>query len=83
VLERRYGQPVSAVRVSALRRVDLKRFDVVVLPSGDYGDAIGPGVVTKLRSWVEAGGTLVALGEATRWLTRDKVEMLATTTQVR
>jgi len=83
VLERRYGQPVSAVRVSALRRVDLTRFDVVVLPSGDYGDAIGPGVVTKLRSWVEAGGTLVALGEATRWLTRDKVELLATTTQLR
>jgi hypothetical protein len=83
VLERRYGQPVSAVRVSALRRVDLKRFDVVVLPSGDYGDAIGPAVATRLRSWVEAGGTLVALGEAARWLTRDKVELLATTTQLR
>jgi hypothetical protein len=83
VLERRYGQPVSAVRTSALRRVDLGRFDVVVLPSGDYGDAIGSGLVTKLRSWVEAGGTLVALGEAARWLTRDKVELLATTTQLR
>jgi hypothetical protein len=83
VLERRYGQPVSAVRVSALRRVDLKRFDVVVLPSGDYGDAVGPGLVTRLRGWVEAGGTLVALGEAARWLTRDKVELLATTTQLR
>ena len=54
-----------------------------MLPSGDYGDAIGPGLVTKLRSWVEAGGTLVALGEAARWLTRDKVELLATTTQLR
>jgi hypothetical protein len=83
VLERRYGQPVSAVRTSALRRVDLGRFDVVVLPSGDYGDAIGPGLVTKLRSWVEAGGTLVALGEAARWLARDKVELLATRTQLR
>ena len=83
VLERRYGQPVSAVRVSALRRVELTRFDVVVLPSGDYGDAVGPGVVTKLRGWVEAGGTLVALGEAAKWLTRDKVGLLATTTQLR
>jgi len=83
VLERRYGQPVTAVRLSALRRVDLTRFGVVVLPSGDYADAIGTGLVTKLRSWVEAGGTLIALGEAARWLTRDKVELLATTTQLR
>ncbi len=83
VLERRYGQPVSAVRVSALRRVDLARYDVVVLPSGDYADAIKPGLVAKLRAWVEAGGTLVALGEAARWLTRDKVELLATRTELR
>jgi hypothetical protein len=83
VLERRYGQPVSAVRVSALRRVDLSLYDVVVLPSGDYADAIKPGLVTKLRGWVEAGGTLVALGEAARWLTRDKVELLATKTELR
>jgi hypothetical protein len=83
VLERRYGQPVSAVRVSALRRVDLSRYDVVVLPSGDYADAIRSGLVTKLRGWVEAGGTLVALGEAARWLTRDKVDLLATKTELR
>ena len=78
VLERRYGQPVSAVRVSALGRVDLRRFDVVVLPSGDYGEAVGGSVVRKLSDWVSAGGTLVALGEASRWLTREKVGLLAT-----
>ena len=74
---------LGGARLSALRRVELARFDVVVLPSGDYGDAIGAGLVTKLRGWVEAGGTLVALGEAARWLTRDKVGLLATTTQLR
>ena len=83
VLERRYGQPVSAVRASALGRVELDRFDVVVLPSGDYRDAIGGAVVQRLRGWIEAGGTLVALGEASRWLTREKVGLLATKTELK
>jgi hypothetical protein len=83
VLERRYGQPVTAVRVSSLRRVDLARYDVLVLPSGDYGEAIGTAAVKRLRDWLGAGGTLVALGEASRWLTREKVGLLDTKTELR
>jgi hypothetical protein len=83
VLERRYGQPVTAVRVSSLRRVDLARYDVLVLPSGDYGEAIGTAAVKRLRGWVESGGTLVTLGEASRWLTREKVGLLDTKTELR
>ena len=83
VLERRYGQPVTAVRVTSLRRVDLSRYDVLVLPSGDYGQALREDAVKRLRDWVSAGGTLVALGEASRWLTRDKVGLLDTNTELR
>jgi hypothetical protein len=83
VLERRYGQPVTAVRLASLGRVDLTRYDVIVLPSGDYGEAIGEGTTKRLREWVSAGGTLVALGEASRWLTRDKVGLLDTKTELR
>ncbi|HXY40622.1 MAG TPA: hypothetical protein VEQ10_13185, partial [Vicinamibacteria bacterium] len=61
----------------------LRRFDVVVLPSGDYGEAIGKGVATRLSDWVEQGGTLVALGEASRWLTRENVGLLSTTTELK
>lgn len=83
VLERRFGQPATAVRVSSLGRVDLSRYDVVVLPSGDYGEALGEGAVKRLRDWASAGGTLVALGEASRWLTREKVGLLDTKTELR
>ncbi len=83
VLERRFGQPVTAVRVSSLGRVDLARYDVLVLPSGDYSDALGEGAVKRLRDWTSAGGTLVALGEASRWLTREKVGLLDTKTELR
>ena len=68
VLERRYGQRVSVVRVSSLRRAELDRFDVVVLPSGDYGEALGKSTLSRLRTWIRSGGTLVALAEATEEL---------------
>ncbi len=39
--------------------------------------------VKRLHDWVDAGGTLVALGEASRWLTREKVGLLDTKTELR
>jgi hypothetical protein len=63
--------------------VDLARYDVLVLPSGDYGEALGEGPTKRVRDWVNAGGTLVALGEASRWLTREKVDLLDTKTELR
>ncbi len=41
----------------------------MVLPSGwSPGSAFGDRGLEALRSWIEAGGTLVTLGGATRWL---------------
>jgi len=83
VLERRYAQRVTAVRVRSLGRVDLRRYDVFVLPSGSYGDALSEDAVDRLRDWVRAGGTLVTLGEASRWAAHEKVGLLETRTQLR
>ena len=83
VLERRYGQRVTAVRVSALGMADLTRFDVVVLPSGNYAQGISGPVLQRLKDWVSAGGTLVTIAEASRWASRDNVGLLETTTELR
>lgn len=83
VLERRFGLPVSAVRVSSLKRLDLRRYDVVVLPSGDYGDALGEEAVRRLKDWVRGGGTLVTLAETSRWAAREKVGLLEARTELR
>jgi uncharacterized membrane protein YgcG len=83
VLERRFGQRVTAVRVSALAMADLTRFDVVVLPSGNYTPAMGGPVLQRLKDWVSAGGTLVTIAEASRWATRDGVNLLDTTPELR
>ncbi len=67
VLEQRYGQPTVAVRASSLGSADLADFDVIVFPSGNYSGAVGSGLLGELRSWMSNGGTLITMGNSTRW----------------
>lgn len=83
VLERRFGQRVTAVRTRALRGLDFTRFDVLILPAGDYSQELGPGEVARLRAWVQSGGVLITLAEASRWATRTESKLLETSTELR
>ncbi|MCM2270168.1 MAG: hypothetical protein NDJ75_08700 [Thermoanaerobaculia bacterium] len=81
VLERRYGLAVTAVRTSSLGRVELDRYDALVLPSGNYSEQLGEPMRRRLLDWVEAGGTLVTVAEASRWAAEVGAGLLATTTE--
>ncbi len=81
VIERRYGQSVTAVRVGSLGRVDLRRFDVMILPSGNY--AFNAESLRRIRDWVSAGGTLITVGESSRWAARESVGLIETRTELR
>jgi hypothetical protein len=83
VLERRFGISVTAVRTASLAYVDLTRYDALVLPSGSYSDAFGEGALRRLRGWIGDGGTLVTLGEASRWAAEGRAGLLATTTELK
>ena len=81
VLERRFGQRATAVRVSTLQNFDMKNYDVLVLPSGTY--TFGDDALRRLKDWIRAGGTLVTLADASRWAARDRVGLLSTDTLLR
>lgn len=81
VIERRFGQPVTAIRAETLRRVDLRKFDVLALPSGNY--SFNEEVLRRLKDWIRAGGTLVTAGDASRWAARERVGLLDTHTLLR
>jgi Zinc carboxypeptidase len=83
VLERRFGQPVTAVRVGSLGRIDLRRYDVLVLPSGNYGTALAGDALRRLKDWISGGGTLITIAEASRWAARENVGLLTTATELR
>ncbi|HUF68861.1 MAG TPA: M14 family zinc carboxypeptidase [Longimicrobiales bacterium] len=80
VLEQRYGQRVTAVRVGSFGRLDLADVGVIVVPEGNYAGSLD---VARLRRWIQDGGTLITMGESTRWATRDDVGLLATRAELR
>jgi len=81
-LERRIGARTTAVRVNSFRRANLADFDVVVMPSADYS-TLGDDGVRRLKDFVRGGGTVITLGEASRWAAREKVALIDTRTENR
>jgi hypothetical protein len=81
VLERRFGQRATAIRVSTLQNFDMRDYDVLVLPSASY--SFSEDAVRRLRDWIRNGGTLITLAEASRWAARDRVGLLSTDTLLR
>ncbi len=69
LLDERFGVEASLVDLADLGSADLDRYTHVVLTPGGRGAAGFPeeDVRDRLRSWVRAGGALVATGGAARW----------------
>lgn len=60
----RTGVEFTPMTISALKRADLDRYNVIILPDGSpgaYFSAFGKPGVDLLRGWCERGGTLVAV----------------------
>ena len=66
LLDARIGLRVSPVNLQAIGMVDLRKYNVIVLPHtwGVQGltGILNEGVRAKIKSWLEAGGTLIAMG---------------------
>jgi hypothetical protein len=63
--------PHTVINADSLRNLDLSRYNVIVLPDGDYGARFGKRETEKLQAWLRGGGTIVAIKDASRFL-RDK-----------
>ncbi len=53
------------------------------MPHGNYEGTLGDADVARIKEFVRAGGTLVTIGEASRWASRDKVGLLSTDTELK
>ena len=70
------------MRAALLGRVELQRYDVLVMPSGNYTSLPADGL-RKIKDWISLGGTLITLADASRWATRENIGLLATSTELK
>jgi hypothetical protein len=86
LLEQQYGVPVTLLHASRLAGADLSKYNVLILPDSfgaGYTQRVGEAGARRIKDWVQAGGTLIAFSAATRWLTDEKVGLLATHRELR
>lgn len=76
VIERQLGYPVTAIRNSTLKDADLSDYHVLIMPAGEYEGFYSEETAARMRQWVERGGVLITLGEATRFAAQKKFGLL-------
>jgi len=77
VLEQRLGLPVVPIRTSRLARADLSDYDVLLVPEGDPSGVLGDAGQRAIRSFVQRGGVLVAIGDSLETFSSGDTPLLA------
>ncbi|UOQ99975.1 M14 family metallopeptidase [Hymenobacter sp. 5317J-9] len=76
--EQQLGYPLTVLGADYLSRVSLQKYDVLILPNGNYGDIYSDRALDGLKAWVREGGRLIALEGAARFLANKKDFLLKT-----
>ncbi len=63
LLDTRVNLPLTMAEAATLNRVSIDKYNTLILVDGDYANL----PEDKIRRWVQAGGTLVAMGSSIRW----------------
>jgi hypothetical protein len=66
LLDQRYNMPPTLVEMNNFGRVNLGKYNVLVMVGGNYG-GLSKADTDKIRNWVQNGGTCIAMTEAVRW----------------
>ncbi len=62
--EQQIQYPVTVLDTDYFSRVNLNKYDVLVLPSGFYNKILGKEKLTVVKEWVQNGGKLIAIDRA-------------------
>ena len=62
--EQQLKYPVTSINTEHLGWVNLDKFNVLILPSGNYRGLLDEAKMTKLKDWVRAGGKVIAFDRA-------------------
>lgn len=70
LLDQRFALPLSHIDVGSFNRVNLDRYNTLLMVGGSGYAELNK---DKLKSWVQAGGTLVLLEEAVSWAAQNGI----------
>jgi hypothetical protein len=68
LLDYRMDMSVTLLPTNRVAQVDLSKYNTIIMVNGSYGALAG----NKLKSWIQAGGLVVASRSAGKWLSDNK-----------
>lgn len=72
LLDSKLGMPITKVNTTQFNQMKLHEYSTFILASGNY-TALGENGATKIKTWVQQGGTLILLKNAVSWAINNKV----------
>ncbi|WP_179005816.1 M14 family metallopeptidase [Winogradskyella forsetii] len=64
--EQQLYYPLTSINTDDFGKTNLDKYNVLILPNGYYGDVLNDDNMTKLKTWVSAGGKVIAIDGALR-----------------
>ena len=71
LLDKRIHMPITKIPTRYFERVDLDKYNTLVMVSGSY--SFSNKTKEKLKAWVGRGNTLVTIGRASKWVIDQKL----------
>lgn len=69
LMDQRFNIPISHLDITTANRVDLNKYNVLILVAGNYAqlDAV------RLKTWIQGGGILILMEEAVTWASQSGI----------
>lgn len=72
LLDNRFGIPLSMVDIDRFNRINLSRYNTIIMVNGSYSGISGASR-EKLENWIKDGGNLIATKGGSKWLIDQKL----------
>ncbi|MBQ4820284.1 M14 family metallopeptidase [Aquimarina sp. MMG016] len=56
--------PITSIDTDYFKRVDLRKYDVLIMPNGYYNGYLDKSALEKIQKWVSSGGKVIAIANA-------------------
>ncbi|HEY0355104.1 MAG TPA: zinc carboxypeptidase, partial [Flavisolibacter sp.] len=73
LMDQRFNIPVSHLEIPVFNRVDVNKYNILIMVSGNYSDLNKD----KLRSWIQGGGTLILTEDAVTWAAQNGISQVS------
>jgi len=71
LLDQRLQMPVTKIDILNIGRANLNRYNTMIMVSGNYS-LIDSNTTNRIRTWVQAGNTLITIKGGTEWAIRNR-----------